>query len=374
MIKVMTVVGTRPEIIRLSRIISILDKNTEHTLVHTGQNYDFELNGVFFEDLGIRKPDIFLESAGGTPSETIGNIIISIDKVYDEFSPDAVLILGDTNSSLSAIPAKRRKIPIFHMEAGNRCFDQRVPEEINRKIVDHISDINLTYSSIARNYLLDEGLPKDQIIKTGSPMNEVLEYHQNQIQDSNIISRLKLTKYKYFLFSAHREENVDSDQNLKKLINILNELAKEFKLPIIFSTHPRTKKRLDDMGFQLDPLINFLKPFGFFDYIKLQIEAKCVLSDSGTITEESSILNFPAINIREVHERPEGFEEGAVMLAGLDYNLIHQALNILDHQPRGSERLLNIVDDYKTTNVSSKVLRIILSYTAFVNRRVWHKK
>ena len=374
MIKVMTVVGTRPEIIRLSRIISILDKNTEHTLVHTGQNYDFELNGVFFEDLGIRKPDIFLESAGGTPSETIGNIIISIDKVYDEFSPDAVLILGDTNSSLSAIPAKRRKIPIFHMEAGNRCFDQRVPEEINRKIVDHISDINLTYSSIARNYLLDEGLPKDQIIKTGSPMKEVLEYHQNQIQDSNILSRLKLTKYKYFLFSAHREENVDSDQNLKKLINILNELAKEFKLPIIFSTHPRTKKRLDDMGFQLDPLINFLKPFGFFDYIKLQTEAKCVLSDSGTITEESSILNFPAINIREVHERPEGFEEGAVMLAGLDYNLIHQALNILDHQLRGSERLLRIVDDYKTTNVSSKVLRIILSYTAFVNRRVWHKK
>ena len=373
-IKVMTVVGTRPEIIRLSRIISILDKNTEHTLVHTGQNYDFELNGVFFEDLGIRKPDIFLESAGGTPSETIGNIIISIDKVYDEFSPDAVLILGDTNSSLSAIPAKRRKIPIFHMEAGNRCFDQRVPEEINRKIVDHISDINLTYSSIARNYLLDEGLPKDQIIKTGSPMYEVLEYHQNQIQDSNILSRLKLTKYKYFLFSAHREENVDSDQNLKKLINILNELAKEFKLPIIFSTHPRTKKRLDDMGFQLDPLINFLKPFGFFDYIKLQTEAKCVLSDSGTITEESSILNFPAINIREVHERPEGFEEGAVMLAGLDYNLIHQALNILDHQPRGSKRLLRIVDDYKITNVSSKVLRIILSYTSFVNRRVWHKK
>lgn len=374
MLKVMTIVGTRPEIIRLSRTIAKLDKYTNHILVHTGQNYDYELNELFFNDLNIRKPDIFLEAAGKNASESIGKIIISIDKAFEDNKPDAVLILGDTNSSLSAIAAKRKKIPIFHMEAGNRCFDFRVPEEINRKLVDHIADINLTYSSIARDYLLDEGLPKDQIIKTGSPMKEVLDYYANNISSSTILNTLNLKSESYFVVSSHREENVDSTENLKKLLDVLNSLADEYKLPIIFSTHPRTKNRLDNIGITLNPMIQFLKPFGFFDYIKLQKHSKCVLSDSGTITEESSILNFPALNIREVHERPEGFEEAAVMLTGLDYSIVSQSLRILENQPRGDKRILNIVNDYSTNSVSDKVLRIIMSYTNFVNRKVWHKK
>ena len=373
MIKVMTIVGTRPEIIRLSRVISNLDKFSNHTLVHTGQNFDYELNEVFFDELGIRKPDIFLEAAGETASETIGQVIIAIDKVFAEKKPDAVLILGDTNSSLSAIPAKRRKIPIFHMEAGNRCFDLRVPEEINRKIVDHISDINLTYSSIAREYLISEGLPKDQIIKTGSPMKEVLDYYADGINSSKILLDLDLEHNSYFLVSSHREENVDSDDNLRSLIKVLNNLADAYKLPIIFSTHPRTRKRLESFKLSLNPIIKLHKPFGFFDYIKLQIESKCVLSDSGTITEESSILNFPALNIRDVNERPEGFEEGSVMMTGLDFSLIDQALKVLEKQPRGKDRLIKMVDDYSSDSVSHKVLRIIISYTDFINRKVWHK-
>lgn len=369
----MTIVGTRPEIIRLSRTISKLDEFCEHVLVHTGQNYDYELNEVFFSDLGIRKPDMFLEAAGKNAAETIGQVIIAADQAMEDFKPDALLLLGDTNSSLSAIPAKRRKIPIFHMEAGNRCFDFRVPEEINRRIVDHTSDINLTYSEIARDYLLREGLPPDQIIKTGSPMREVLDYYSAEIDSSDIINKLSLVPYQYFLVSSHREENVDSPESLMKIINILNDLATRYKSPIIFSTHPRTRKRLEDLGVEKNPLIQFLKPFGFFDYIKLQVEARCVLSDSGTITEESSILNFPALNIREVHERPEGFEEASVIMVGLNLDVVTQALNVLDSQPRGTSRLLRLVDDYAPQNVSDKVLRIILSYTEFVNRKVWRK-
>jgi UDP-N-acetylglucosamine 2-epimerase (non-hydrolysing) len=373
MLKVMTVVGTRPEIIRLSRVISKLDSFCEHTLVHTGQNYDYELNEVFFSDLGIRKPDIFLDAAGKSASETIGKVIISADRAILDIRPDALLILGDTNSSLSAISAKRRKIPIFHMEAGNRCFDFRVPEEINRKIVDHTSDINLPYSDIAREYLLREGIPSDQVITTGSPMREVLDYYINDINTSDILSRLKLSPKKYFLVSSHREENVDNPKNLKKIIDILNGLAKKYNNPIIFSTHPRTKKKLENLGMKTNPHIQFLKPFGFFDYNKLQIDARCVLSDSGTITEESSILNFPALNIREVHERPEGFEQASVIMVGLDVDLIYQSLKILDEQPRGNQRLLDLVDNYAPTNISDKILRIILSYTGFVDRKVWHK-
>lgn len=373
MLKVMTIVGTRPEIIRLSRTISKLDEFCEHVLVHTGQNYDYELNEVFFSDLGIRKPDIFLEAAGKNAAETIGQVIITADQVMETFKPDSLLLLGDTNSSLAAIPAKRRKIPIFHMEAGNRCFDFRVPEEINRRIVDHISDINLTYSEIARDYLLQEGLPPDQVIKTGSPMREVLEYYSAEIDSSDIIDKLSLVPHQYFLMSSHREENVDSPENLMKIINVLNGLATRYKSPIIFSTHPRTRKRLEDLGVETNSLIQFLKPFGFFDYIKLQMEARCVLSDSGTITEESSILNFPALNIREVHERPEGFEEASVMMVGLNLEVVNQALNVLDSQPRDASRLLKIVDDYSPINVSDKILRIILSYTGFVNRKVWRK-
>ena len=373
MLKVMTIVGTRPEIIRLSRTISKLDEFCEHVLVHTGQNYDYELNEIFFSDLGIRKPDLFLEAAGKNAAESIGQIIIAADQALADFKPDALLLLGDTNSSLSAIPAKRRKIPIFHMEAGNRCFDFRVPEEINRRIVDHTSDINLTYSEIARDYLLREGLPSDQVIKTGSPMREVLDYYAAQIDSSDIINKLGLVPHQYFVVSSHREENVDSPENIMKIINILNDLATRYKSPIIFSTHPRTRKRLESLGVETNPLIQFLKPFGFFDYIKLQVESRCVLSDSGTITEESSILNFPALNIREVHERPEGFEEASVMMVGLSSELINQSLKVLDSQPRGSTRLLRLVDDYATQNVSDKVLRIILSYTDFVNRKVWQK-
>jgi UDP-N-acetylglucosamine 2-epimerase len=370
----MTVVGTRPEIIRLSRIMAQLDQYCAHTIVHTGQNYDYELNEVFFIDLGIRKPDLFLGAAGRTAAETIGQIIISVDEALEKYQPEAMLILGDTNSCLAAISAKRRKIPIFHMEAGNRCFDFRVPEEINRKIVDHISDINLTYSDIAREYLLKEGFPSDQIIKTGSPMKEVLEFYKNGIDASEVLSKLGLVKKNYFVVSSHREENVDSEKNLTNLIASLNLLSEHFKKPIIFSTHPRTRKKLEVLSLETNPLIQFCKPFGFLDYVRLQCEAICTLSDSGTITEESSILNFPALNLREIHERPEGFEEGAVMMVGNSFHRIIQGLDILSNQKRDQEREINIVHDYDVSNVSLKVLRIIQSYTDFINRKVWKKE
>jgi UDP-N-acetylglucosamine 2-epimerase len=370
-LKVMTVVGTRPEIIRLSRIIPKLDQFFEHTLVHTGQNFDYELNEIFFQELGIRKPDVFLNIAADGFALTASNLFKEIDPVYETYQPEALLILGDTNSALAAIPAKRRKIPIFHMEAGNRCFDQTVPEEINRKIVDHIADINLTYSAIAREYLLREGLPPDQIIKTGSPLNEVLKYYQPKIERSDILKKLKLTAQEYFLVSAHREENVDSSENLRQLLTALEDLAKRFKQPVIISTHPRTQKRLAELNINANPLVQFLKPFGFIDYVALQINASCVLSDSGTITEESSILNFPAINLRNVNERPEGFEVGAVMMTGFSSERIFQALEILDSQARGEKRSIEIVRDYETDCVSDKVVRIIQSYTDFVNRKVW---
>jgi UDP-N-acetylglucosamine 2-epimerase len=372
-LKVMTIVGTRPEIIRLSRTIAKLDAHCEHVLVHTGQNYDYELNEVFFSDLGIRKPDMFLEAAGATAAETIGQVIMAADKALHEHQPEALLLLGDTNSSLAAIAAKRRKIPVFHMEAGNRCFDFRVPEEINRRIVDHTSDINLTYSEIARDSLLREGLPPDQVIKTGSPMREVIEYYRPGIDASDVLERLGLQVGRYFVVSSHREENVDSPENLTKLFGILNALAETYREPVIVSTHPRTRKRMDALGLGANPLVQFLKPFGFLDYIKLQTEARCVLSDSGTITEESSILNFPALNLREVHERPEGFEEASVIFVGLSVDRVLQGLSILESQPRGGNRLLRLVNDYSPANVSDKVLRIIQSYTDFVNRKVWRK-
>lgn len=373
-LKVMTIVGTRPEIIRLSRVMAKLDQHCEHVIVHTGQNYDYELNEVFFSDLGIRKPDRFLEAAGVTAADTIGQVIMAADKALQDFQPEAMLLLGDTNSCLAAIAAKRRKIPIFHMEAGNRCFDFRVPEEINRRIVDHTSDINLTYSEIAREYLLREGLPPDQVIKTGSPMREVIEHYRSGIEASDVLSRLDLERQRFFVVSSHREENVDSPENLKKLFRILNALAERYGEPVIVSTHPRTRKRLEALNLQAHPMVQFLKPFGFLDYIKLQTEARCVLSDSGTITEESSILNFPALNLREVHERPEGFEEGAVMMVGLSVDRVMQGLAILDSQSRGERRVLRLVDDYSPANVSDKVLRIIQSYTDFVNRKVWRKE
>lgn len=372
-LKVMTIVGTRPEIIRLSRTIAQLDLYCDHVLVHTGQNYDYELNEVFFSDLGIRKPDMFLEAAGTTAADTIGQVIMAADKALQEHEPEALLLLGDTNSCLASIAAKRRKIPIFHMEAGNRCFDFRVPEEINRRIVDHTSDINLTYSEIAREYLLREGLPPDQVIKTGSPMREVLEHYKSGIEASTVLESLGLSKRGYFVVSSHREENVDSPENLKALFSVLNKLAETYQEPIIVSTHPRTRKRMDALGLTAHPLVRFLKPFGFLDYIKLQTEARCVLSDSGTITEESSILNFPALNLREVHERPEGFEEASVIFVGLSVERVLQALAILEAQPRGDERLLRLVSDYSPDNVSVKILRIIQSYTDFINRKVWHK-
>jgi UDP-N-acetylglucosamine 2-epimerase (non-hydrolysing) len=372
-LKVMTIVGTRPEIIRLSRTIAKLDAHCDHVLVHTGQNYDYELNEVFFNDLGIRKPDMFLEAAGATAAETIGQVIMAADKALQAHQPEAVLLLGDTNSSLAAITAKRRKIPIFHMEAGNRCFDFRVPEEINRRIVDHTSDINLTYSEIARDYLLREGLPPDHVIKTGSPMREVIEHYMPGIEASNVLEQLGLAARSYFVVSSHREENVDSPENLTKLFGILNTLAETYHEPVIVSTHPRTRKRMDALGLTAHRLVQFLKPFGFLDYIRLQTKARCVLSDSGTITEESSILNFPALNLREVHERPEGFEEASVIFVGLSSDRVLQGLSIVETQPRGNERLLRLVNDYSPNNVSDKVLRIIQSYTDFVNRKVWRK-
>lgn len=373
MLKVMTIVGTRPEIIRLSRIISRLDQSCDHVLVHTGQNYDYELNGVFFEQLGIRAPDHFLETAGASAAETIGQVIIAADKVIATERPDALLLLGDTNSALSAVAAKRRKVPIFHMEAGNRCFDFNVPEEINRRIVDHVADINMPYSAIARQYLLREGLPPDQIIVTGSPMREVLEYYSDGIASSAIVADLGLTHGNYFLVSAHREENVDDPHTLGRLLSIINALADRFGLPVIVSTHPRTRKRLDTLGQAMNQLVRFEKPFGFLDYVRLQEDARCVLSDSGTITEEASILNFPALNLRNVQERPEGFEEGAVMFTGLDIDRVMEGIAILAAQTRGPDRMLRMVSDYAPANVSEKVLRILQSYTGFINRRTWSK-
>lgn len=372
-LKIMTVVGTRPEIIRLSRVLAQLDEFCEHVLVHTGQNYDYELNQIFFDDLGIRKPDHFLEAAGGTAAETIGNIIGRIDALLARHTPEAVLVLGDTNSCLAVIPAKRRKIPIFHMEAGNRCFDMRVPEEINRRIVDHTADINLTYSTIARDYLLREGLPPEMVIKTGSPMAEVLAHYQDRIEASSILEKLELQEGKFFVVSAHREENIDSDTQFSKLVEVLNQVAGHYNLPVIVSTHPRTQKRVDSREVAFHPLVRLLKPLGFTDYNQLQIKAKAVLSDSGTINEESSILNFPALNLREAHERPEGMEEAAVMMVGLEPIRVMQALAILEDQPRGQQRLLRQVADYSMPNVSDKVLRILLSYTDYVNRVVWKK-
>ncbi len=373
MLKVMTIVGTRPEIIRLSRVIEKLDRHCEHVLVHTGQNYDYELNGVFFSDLGIRKPDAFLEAAGATAAATIAQVILATDQVLAQRQPDALLLLGDTNSALAAIAAKRQKVPIFHMEAGNRCFDFRVPEEINRRIVDHIADINLTYSQIAREYLLREGLPPDQVICTGSPMREVLEHYRAGIDASDVLSRLTLEAGRYFVVSSHREENVDSPANLRRLLAVLDMLAQRHAVPVIVSTHPRTRKRLESLGATVHPLVQFCKPFGFLDYVHLQSRARAVLSDSGTITEESSILNFPALNLREVHERPEGFEEAAVMMVGLDVDRVAQGLAILAEQPRGDERRLQMVRDYAPDNVSDKILRVIMSYTDYVNREVWKK-
>lgn len=373
MLKVMTIVGTRPEIIRLARVIDRLDRFAEHVLVHTGQNYDYELNQIFFDDLGIRKPDYFLDAAAGSLATTLGNIIAHIDPLLEREAPDAVLILGDTNSSLTAIAAKRRHIPIFHMEAGNRCFDQRVPEETNRKIVDHIADINLPYSDLARENLMREGLPTDRVIKTGSPMGEILEYYRPQIDASPVLATLGLSAGKYFVVSAHREENVDEAGKLQQLGELLNRLAAEFDCPVIMSVHPRTRKRLEAAGLAIDPRVQLLKPLGFFDYVHLQMHARITLSDSGGITEESSLLNFPALNLREAHERLEGMEEGAVMMVGMSWGRIRQAITLLDAQPRGNERLLRPVADYTIPNVSDKVLRIILSYTDYVNRVVWRK-
>jgi UDP-N-acetylglucosamine 2-epimerase (non-hydrolysing) len=374
-LKVATVIGTRPEIIRLSRVLARLDQACEHILIHTGQNYDYELNQIFFDDLGIRKPDYFLDSAKGSNSaaQTIGNLISSVDKVLDQVKPDALLVLGDTNSCLSVIPAKRRKIPVFHMEAGNRCFDERVPEEINRRIVDHTADINMPYSSIAREYLLREGLPPDSVIKTGSPLFEVLNFYRPKIEASAVITCLKLTPKEYFLVSAHREENIDNPKLFQQFVESLNGLAQKFDQPIILSAHPRTQKRISESGFALDPLVSALKPLGFFDYVKLQLNARVVLSDSGSISEEASILNIPALNIREAHERPEAMEEAPVMMVGLNSERIHQAIDLLEQNGGSGQRDLRIVSDYQMPNVSEKVVRILHSYTDYVNRRVWKK-
>jgi len=375
-LKVLTVVGTRPEIIRLSRVMAALDASlaVDHIIVHTGQNYDYELNQIFFEDLGIRKPDYFLDAAGSTATETIGNILIKIDPLLENLNPDAFLVLGDTNSCLCAIPAKKRHIPIFHMEAGNRCFDQRVPEETNRKIVDHISDVNLTYSDIAREYLLREGLPADRIIKTGSPMFEVLNFYLPSIKESDVLQRLGLVKYKYFVVSAHREENINDQSNFKGLINSLNLVSEKFDLPVIVSTHPRTRKMIEVVGLSLHKNIQLLKPLGFNDYNALQLHSKAVLSDSGTISEESSILNFPALNIRQAHERPEAMEETSVMMVGLNPERVLQGLLQLESQKRGEERTFRMVADYSMPNVSEKMVRIIISYTDYIKRVVWSQE
>lgn len=372
-LKVVTVVGTRPELIRLSRVMAALDRHCDHVIVHTGQNYDYELNGVFFEELGIRKPDHFLEAAGATAAETIGNVIAACSRVLAEVAPDAMLVLGDTNSCLAVIAAKRLKIPTFHMEAGNRCFDMRVPEEINRRIVDHVSDINLTYSDIAREYLLAEGLDPQRVIRTGSPMYEVLHHYADRIGASQALSTLGLEPGGYFLVSAHREENIEADVQFNGLVTVLNTLAERYDLPVILSTHPRTRNKIESSGVRLDPRIRQMKPFGFVDYVQLQKQARAVLSDSGTITEESSILNFRALNIRETHERPEGMEESAVMMVGMNPERVLQGLDILESQPVGADRLLHVVRDYDVDNVSDKVVRIIVSYTDFVNRVVWRK-
>lgn len=370
-LKVMTVVGTRPEIIRLSRVMARLDEHCDHVIVHTGQNYDYELNQVFFDDLGVRKPDHFLNAAGAGASETIGNIIIAVDKVLGDEKPEALLVLGDTNSCLSVIPAKRRRIPIFHMEAGNRCFDQRVPEETNRRIVDHTADVNLTYSTIARDYLLREGLPPDFVIKTGSPMFEVLTHYRDRIDASDALDRFQVAECGFFVVSAHREENIDAPRNFNRLVSILNAVAEDYGLPVIVSTHPRTMKRVEASGAVFHDNVRLMKPLGFHDYIRLQLSARAVLSDSGTINEESSILNFPALNLREAHERPEGMEEAAVMMTGLDVDRVRQGLAILESQARGDSRTLRLVADYSMPNVSDKVVRIIHSYTDYVRRVVW---
>ena len=374
-LKVASIVGTRPEIIRLSRVLAALDRHCDHLLIHTGQNYDYELNQVFFDDLGVRKPDFFLGSAEGSTSaaNTIGNLITAVDGVLHEARPEAMLVLGDTNSCLAVIPAKRRKIPIFHMEAGNRCFDQRVPEETNRRIVDHVADINLTYSTIAREYLLREGLPPDQVIKTGSPMYEVLHHYLPQIRASHALEKLDLRPGDYFVVSAHREENVDGDESFGRLISVLNAVAEDYGLPVIVSTHPRTRNRVEATGAKFHPGVRLMKPLGFLDYVHLQMHAKAVLSDSGTITEESSILNFPALNLREAHERPEGMEEAAVMMVGLSVERVRQSLAILESQPSGEDRSLRLVADYTMPNVSEKVVRLIHSYTDYVNRVTWKK-
>lgn len=373
-LKVATIVGTRPEIIRLSRVMAALDAHCDHVLVHTGQNYDYELNGIFFDDLGIRRPDVFLEAAGASGAETIGKVIIAADEALARIQPDAVLVLGDTNSCLAVIPAKRRKIPTFHMEAGNRCFDMRVPEEINRRIVDHTADINLTYSDIAREYLLAEGLPPDRVIKTGSPMCEVLAHYAPRIAASDALARLRLEHGRYFVVSAHREENIESDRNFAGLVEILNTVAAKYDMPVVVSTHPRTRKRIDEQGIALDARVQLLKPLGFSDYVRLQKDAKAVLSDSGTISEEASILNFRALNLREAHERPEAMEEGAVMMVGMNVERVMQGLAVLESQPAGDARLLRAVADYGMPNVSEKVVRILHSYVDYVNQVVWKKR
>ncbi|HNX29970.1 MAG TPA: UDP-N-acetylglucosamine 2-epimerase (non-hydrolyzing) [Holophaga sp.] len=373
-LKVVTVVGTRPEIIRLSRVLAKLDVTMEHILIHTGQNYDYELNEIFFQDLEIRKPDHFLGAAGSTAAETIGQLIMKIDPLLGKLKPDALLVLGDTNSCLAAIPAKRRKIPIFHMEAGNRCFDQRVPEETNRKIVDHLSDLNLPYSAIAREYLLREGLPPDRVIKTGSPMFEVLNHYRPKIEASRILADLGLTPGCYFVVSAHREENIEPEGSVRKLAGILNSLAEAYGQRVIVSTHPRTRKRLESLGITFPSRVELLKPLALTDYVHLQMHAQATLSDSGTISEESSILNFPALNLREAHERPEGMEETVVIMTGLELDRVHQGLAILTDQGRGTARTLRQVADYSMPNVSDKIVRILLSYTDYINRVVWKKQ